>query len=176
MPRERGKWLLDWKCLEPGEAVQIAERKPLGKGIRPRLIQARLVRDVSKVLQAREERSVRPRPPGALDQSLEFPILWVWFVKCFSWKGFLWDPNLNNNTSLFPLKSVSNLFPNRETLSPVSSALFWVTSMVMKPASPRAAGPSHGPVLKRGVPSTQAYVWDEIHFYFAFDKCTKMLH
>ena len=126
-------------------------------------------RHIQSAAGQRREISKTRAPRYSWPKSLEFPILWVWFVKCFSWKVFLWGPNLNNNAPLFPLKLVSNLFPDRETLSPVSSALFWVISVVMKPASPRPARPGHSPDLKRGVPSTQAYVWEEIRFYFAFD-------
>lgn len=115
-------------------------------------------RHIQSATGQKREISKTRAPRCSWPKSLEFPILWVWFVKCFSWKDFLWGPNLNDNAPFFPLKLVSNLFSNRETLSPVFSALFWVTSMVMKPASPRPAGPGHGPVLKRGVPSTQAYV------------------
>lgn len=84
-------------------------------------------------------------------------------MKCFNWKDiFLWDPKLNNNSPLFLLKPILNLFPDRETLSPTSSVLFLVTSVDMEPASP--AGPCHSPVLKRDMSSTWVYVWEKLTF------------
>lgn len=85
MPRE-GKCLLDLKCLvweERSGCRKETAREWYKVSFNPGLTRKRHIKSAAA---RRRKISKTGAPRCSHPKSLEFPILWVWFVKCFSWK------------------------------------------------------------------------------------------